>query len=307
MSIKIILLLVLPWVSSALLARDACGSVVNELNAPIPYAVLYVKLPTPNGVYASEDGSYCLALRGETDSVYITCIGYKAKTLSVQEFRQHDTIRLEKVAINLDEVVVKRRSHRVKEDELGYAARSTTLKYSVNSGTTLVTYIPNEKHTSGQIRSLIYAIQPRTKMKKVLEPLSYRLALYLYADENGQPGRNLVPEPLIITISNQDKTIRYSVEPYSIDFPEGGVWVGLACVGYVDVDSVYYGVGDSRKFTRYSGDKLPVISPLVPVLKSAPGPSLRSTWNGAWKPFMWAKNRPGTLCFGIMVGRSSEK
>ncbi|MBB5282638.1 hypothetical protein HNQ92_000759 [Rhabdobacter roseus] len=305
MSAKIVLVLVLSWLSPVLLAQNPCGVIVNELDEPIPYAVLYVKVPTPDGVYASEDGSYCLALRSETDSVYITCIGYQAKTWSVQEFRQHDTIRLEKVAIKLEEVVVKRRSHRVKENELGYAARSTPLKYSVNSGTTLVTYIPNEKHTSAQILSLTYAIQPRTRMKKVLEPLSYRLALYLYADENGQPGRNLVPEPFMVTISNQDKTIRYSVEPYGIDFPERGVWVGLACVGYVDVDSVYYGVGDSRKFTRYSGDKLPVISPLVPVLKSAPGPSLRSTWNGAWKPFMWAKNRPGTLCFGVTVGRVS--
>ncbi|GAB2771239.1 hypothetical protein GCM10027275_12470 [Rhabdobacter roseus] len=143
-------------------------------------------------------------------------------------------------------------------------------------------------------------------------PLRYRIRLRaLAATPGGLPGRDLLPEQLVIDVTDTQKEIVQPVAQYGIVFPSEGLWVGMECVGYVSRDSVYhelktYEFGKHDLKNRRSTKKLKIarsypVAPMVPMTKSSTSYSAYSAWGGKWEPHRgWGLEGDafGTFSFG---------
>ncbi len=292
--------------------QEKCGVILDASTyQPIPYATIHYRA-TPQGMYASDKGTFCLARpAGKVDSVLISTLGYAPSTLALSDFLKKDTIYLKAVAIPLREVVVRSDNRTLQSRLIGYSKKPLlelqSLGFAHNSNATLATYIPNELRQTSVINRVYCRLTP----KKNDLVKSFRVALRLYSHDRVKqlPGQDLLPELVIADVPFDGKEIEFDVANFGLAVPADGFWIGVSCVGYTDKQGHYKQNQDREfgKFTLKGTKRLKIntvehIAPMYNFTKATDAllhSSVSSNWSGKWLP---RTERPNmAFCFGAEV------
>ena len=152
----------------------------------IPYATIKV-VNKPDGTYADETGRFEVKTLAK-DSLLLTCVGYQSKTVLPQQ----DTIFLDPVLVNLDEIKV--RSKKPKKHSVGLVdtKRDGVLYYCghVDIENAVLLKIPP---TFSYYR--INGVKFNTKHESGIA----LVRLHIYSQgKDGMPDRELLPEDLLL-------------------------------------------------------------------------------------------------------------
>lgn len=292
--------------------QEKCGVILDaSTHQPIPYATIHY-LGTPQGVYASDAGAFCLPKPiGKVDSVLVSTLGYAPLTLSISNFLQKDTIFLNAMVIPLREVVVRSDKRKLQSKIIGYSKKPLlelqSFGFGHNSNATLATYIPNDLLQTSVINRVYCRLTP----KKNELVTSFRVALRLYGHDTVKqlPGQDLLPELVIADVAVDAKETEFAVSNFGLEVPTDGFWIGVSCVGYTDKEGNYKHNQDRKfgKFALKDTKKLKVntiehIAPMYNFTKAAdalPHSSVTSNWSGKWLPRTERANM--AFCFGAEV------
>jgi hypothetical protein len=79
-------------------------TIVDSQSKPIQFASISVN-KTANGTYTNEEGIFLFDSIKQTDTLKISCIGYESRSILVKDLS--DSIYLQEISIEIDEVVIK--------------------------------------------------------------------------------------------------------------------------------------------------------------------------------------------------------
>jgi len=116
--LKIVLLIILGFHLTAFSQTKLSGVVLDEkLHSPVQFANMFIK-QYGVGVSTNSNGTYELITPKKsklTDSVYISCIGFQSKSISIKELQSKETIYLKEKVIELGELVILNHSFSVED------------------------------------------------------------------------------------------------------------------------------------------------------------------------------------------------
>lgn len=215
-----------------------CGIIVDiKTKNGIPYTTI-ASSNKQKGVLADEKGKFCLTLAiSQNDSIVVSALGYKIKTLSISEYLKSDTIYLQEKNISLSEVIVNPKKRKSKL--IGYFHKNIIIVGSgrcMNSSATLATRIDNIKNGEKLLTKLHYRLSPHksTFVKK------FRLSCSVYNNgANNLPERNLLERNVIIDVSPTDRYAEVHVDTMDVFFNQNSIWIGIQTLGYINYDNEY--------------------------------------------------------------------
>ena len=196
-------------------------------NQPVPFATV---LAMNNGEqqsrdYCSQDGSVTISVKSY-DFLQISCIGYKEKALGKADVSTE--ILLEPEALQLDEVVISRRAEVV---TVGYIDKKKLSFSGTAAGFTDAVYIVNTTGKATYVKSFLF------KIVKAKNRFAYRLHFYKPAVGKNHPGEEITPANIIGFVEKGAKGLtELDLLGYTIEFPEGGVYVGVEGLGACNAD-----------------------------------------------------------------------
>ena len=185
------------------------GQVVDaETHEPIPYVNIGI-IELMKGTVSDDNGSFSLHYNSEDDIISFSAIGYEGLKKSVNELLLNETISLKPVRYELDEITVQEKALG-KLKNLGYnlKKRGESVGFgSTQLGTEIGALIAIDRET------IIYTAN-FTFNRTSDDSLLFRVNLYEI--ENGNPGKNLIPENLLVTTPNESGTISVNLSKYNI-------------------------------------------------------------------------------------------
>jgi hypothetical protein len=185
-------------------AQQLRGRVVSaRTGQPVPFATVGVK-GQPVGSTADETGRFAFAAPASlaaTDSVVISCVGFRSAGLTLAELRRADrTWTLAPLTQQLAEVPV--RHARLRPGTLGCRSALSPLQWTTTDaadvddarGWELATMVRTRHHSFVDAFSVYFGHN---------EFRSLRLRFMLYAVEGGRPTRLLLTDDIQFTVSDQ--------------------------------------------------------------------------------------------------------
>ncbi len=164
------------------------------------------------GTVSNEKGEFNLTVPDSLKKhlVKISMIGYRAKTLFVEDLQNKSTLYLSAVNFNLNEVVVTSKKTKIKIIGNNTRTKSVSAGFTSNNlGTELAVKL-NIKHPGTQIRKFFVNINS----KDTINPI-FRLNLYKVAKQGG-PGENILNQNIIIPVKSMPSFIEVDLMPYGI-------------------------------------------------------------------------------------------
>lgn len=187
--------------------------VINSQNSPIEFANVSLN-QTSIGTYTNSKGEFSFENIKPTDTLKISCIGYKSRSVCVKDVE--GPIILISSSINIDEVTVNGKKKN-KSFTIGYYKMKSPFPFTHGSSvnTRLATFIPYESRPAF-IETILLPI-------KNVEDTS-RLKVYLFEiSKDGKPGKELFSMLLLSDeISN-----KVDISELQIKMPTKGVFVAL--------------------------------------------------------------------------------
>lgn len=222
-----------------------CVVVLDALSKiPVPFATA-VCCNYTLGAYGDEFGKICFENKDRGDSIRISALGYQTKSILKKKFFESDTVFLNNVPLELQEVQIKaaRRNNRTilagNTKSIKIQLRTDVL--TPNSNTKLATFIPNPTQTGGMIHELHYQLYP--KPSEIASSFTVRVRVFSNSARN-LPGRDLLLESVIEKVSPEQKWIITDISQHQVPFLAEGVWVGIESVGYTDLVGQYHPLSD---------------------------------------------------------------
>lgn len=208
-------------------AQELKGRIVAAASGqPVAFATVGVKGKTLSST-ADEVGRFAFAVPTTlptTDSVIISCIGYRALRLTVGQLRQAESVwRLQPQIQTLSEVRV--RHARLKPAILGRNAEGGLAAWSTNSRDTSGAVASDERAremlTVLPVRRSCYVDSFRLYIShNDFKPIRFRFTLYRMVD--GQPAQSVLTDDIQFVLpSQQTGWIGVDLRPYNIELRRG--------------------------------------------------------------------------------------
>lgn len=185
------------------------GVIVDSQNIPIQFASISIN-QTANGTHTNEKGIFYFDSIKPTDTLKISCIGYKNRAICVKDIK--DQITLNSNSINIDEVIINRKN---KPFTIGYYKMGSFIPYTYfsNLKSKIATFIPYQSSPAVIEQILL----PITNINDTTE-----LKIFLYeASEDGSPGKEIYSKLLK---SNEIKN-KIDISDEHIQMPLEGVFI----------------------------------------------------------------------------------
>lgn len=245
----------------------------EETKDPIPFATIIYK--NNLGTFTDERGTFLLDHSFE--KLVVKSIGYKELNKNVIEIK--DTLWMSPEPINLQPIVVSQFPRKFSYSEVRMKSNNdftkSYLSFVGNEISTLI--LGNEKTKKSYLTNikiptnssiLIVTTKDNSKGKIVNEPFCSVFQIQFYKNENGNPGRLLDYESILIKITQKDdKYFKINLSEKKIVIPKEGVFLGLLAIGSADengnlsLDNPY-----EEKFTQNGLIKIGLsIRPLLPI------------------------------------------
>ena len=205
---------------------------------PIPYAniVLFSKGNIIGGTYTDKLG--LLSIGEEIDSIKITSLGYKDKSISKRELTH--ILFLTPIVYNLEEVVVTNKTTTCKKTiNIGYYRQKKSISIHLLKNSELTTLISNNFKKEFVVRNIYFEL--KNNSTKILP-----IRLKIYANVNG-PNELLFSNDIEVTASNKKKNYKLNIYDADVKFPKEGVFVGFEYLQSNDNDKVYISATNKAK------------------------------------------------------------
>jgi|GEM_PF-1349074 len=187
------------------------------------------------GTVAYENGYFALTVKDQ-DSLLVTSVGYKKIRIATRDVR--DTIWMKQEVVNLSEITVSpgKLKHRTR---LGNVSGKSRIAIA---GMHQIAYRIDHGPAHGELEVLYFFFQ--TTLNKEIRATT-RVRLRIYENEDGRPGRDLLPHDIIVDLDGKQRELAYDIARYRIQIPDNGLFIGLDFLGKLN---------DQGKFIPY--DKL---------------------------------------------------
>ncbi|MBN8665639.1 MAG: carboxypeptidase-like regulatory domain-containing protein [Chitinophagales bacterium] len=205
----------------------------RETRKPISFASIF-NLVKKNGVYSNETGNFKIDLN-VSDTISISCIGYKTIKFVPIDINTLDSISLISDIRELEEVVVYSQNFNYKSIKLGDKRLRSSIHISRSSGFEYATFVPNPQNGA---RLFIEKISFKIR-KSGNQPAAIRVHIY-EPDSFFRPAKELLDSNVFIIVTDPgDHNIAVKIKKLQAPFYQAGVFIGVEYLG---------------NFSRYSGD-----------------------------------------------------
>lgn len=207
----------------------------NKEKLSVPYASIQLT-GTLTIVDCDENGYFEITSKDESDSLTITCIGYKDLTIPVNYFKKVDSVFLEENFVKMDEVHIKNpvlKTFGIVNEKMGSSRIGGT--YAERSELTTLIEIPTSIES-------YYISKVFIRGKRFREENPVRLHLYA-VNENGLPGDELLKKQVIIAkqaFDTKSNIITIDVKDQNILLENVSFFVGIE---WITSTKVKFGTG----------------------------------------------------------------
>jgi len=216
--------------SNTLFAQDIGGYVASKDGEKLSYVSIYLKNKN-RGVVTDEFGHYKLPsdiLSEITDTLIISCIGYKSEKIPVSQFKENVLARnmnilMETDYILLQEINVKPNTEKPKEYGM-FHLQSANFFLTGSPSTRILVFVENTDNVSKMIKTVNIKIRKSNDKTKKLR------IFFCQKTENNFQNINVVKSEIIVSDFSKSKT-KVDVSKYQIPFEENGIYVGLEWIG----------------------------------------------------------------------------
>lgn len=218
------------FVSTTLFSQRFESSIRTYDDNPIPYAniVFFKAGKITGGTYANKHGLAVLYLDTQADSIVISAMGFKKKSLKPGHILA--VIHLEIDEVELQEATVF--AGEITTDFVGIKKEKPTVSYQGSTGNQMITLIENTLGVKKRIKSFSAKIRPSFTKKEAA------LKIIFFTNEQGQPGEQLKQELIVDLRKIQRRNIVVDLDSLYIFLPPRGLFVGIEWVGcYQGIDS----------------------------------------------------------------------
>jgi hypothetical protein len=218
----------------------------DSTKKPVPFAS--VKYNKNSGIYSNENG-YFLLESTSIDSLTVNALGYKIKSMSSNQIS--DTIFLEQVVVELDEVVISQQRKIISTKKIKTLNSDDFFSgFKTASGDEIAILLENNygdgmvKLSSVTIPFFTKSINTKILNKSQLlknRPFNTYYKLKFYESNNGLPGEMIINDLVIIKV-NQKSNANYKVDLKSkkIIVPLSGLFVVIENIGEKDSNQDFY-------------------------------------------------------------------
>ncbi len=220
--------MLLPFLLLLSLPLFAQYKIVDAANQqPVSYA--HVTLAnTSTGVLANFEGVFMLTSRFKpTDTLEISCIGYETKTVLVKNLNTQLPIRLQPIAEQLEEVVVRTKKIKYRTKKLGVTRTGTNSGFAdypgvADNGEIRASYIPNEYSTKGILKAV------NVHVSELGYPdAHFRVHVYDCSLLETKPGKELTKSNLVVAGTEGDEWVHIDMREEKISVSENGCFIGI--------------------------------------------------------------------------------
>ncbi|MEA5004966.1 MAG: carboxypeptidase-like regulatory domain-containing protein [Rikenellaceae bacterium] len=221
--IHLIIVTLLSFSNIAISQNSYSGTVYEENTGTIiPYAI--VKVQNKNiGIVSNEYGKFNLSDRRieNTDTLTITCLGYKPRSFSVKDWKNDLAIYMITDPVHLNEATIT-------------AKRSKEIKIGITNGGTKTLFIPlfTKKEYSNNILigreiGTIFNIEKNCSIKGIHIFVasnkydSIKMRAIFYSVENGLPKDIIVNRDIIFNVSEKKGWVNIDISQHNIYFNKG--------------------------------------------------------------------------------------
>lgn len=229
------------------------GVVKDSLTGqPIPYVSIW-SANENIGITSEENGTFAIPATEKTKQLIFSSLGFKKKTVSVSKA---EIVYLSSETYQLDEVVLRNKKE-TKIKEIGSIDSSVLEAFDSQPKIDIkyFPYSPAYKKTK-----FIQKVGLMTDSR--IQDASIKIHFYS-VDENGFPGKELLPKDFIVTVNKGNKQTLFDVSKFNLTMPKNGIFVGFEklMIERNKLESgrtyyplvLYYWVGRDRAFTFASG------------------------------------------------------
>lgn len=252
---KINYLLFLSFIFNSAFAQKICKGVLldSTTNKPVEFANIGI-VGKGFGTVTNENGEFNFTVPDslEKESIKISMIGYKPKTLNYAAISAQPKIRLAQAVTNLNEIAI--------------SVKKTKVKIAGNETKTTHVTAGFIKNTLGAELAIKLNIKnPKTQLRKFylniarnsIEKPIFRFNVY-NKDENGKPKENILTQNVIIELKENTGLIELDLTPYNL-FVDEDVFISIEWIKDLgDVKGLYFSaklVGSPTYFRQASQDE----------------------------------------------------
>ncbi|MEY8848907.1 hypothetical protein AB9K26_08825 [Psychroserpens sp. XS_ASV72] len=214
----------------------------SETNYPVSYAT--ISFGDGQGIFADDEGYFYFTkkLYPDVDSLYISALGFKDKTIAAINLKE--TIYLDTETDALDEVVIRANLNRKFKEETmkAYLDDDYYKCWLPTIESEIAVFFPNEDDKLKKISSILFPItlesrdwNKRKRSNADKRSFSTLFKVKFYANEKGTPSYPLTYENIVFraTEKNGDE-FQLDVSEYDLIIPDNGFFVSLQVLGYTD-------------------------------------------------------------------------
>jgi len=209
-------------------AKGQYQIVDKETKAPVPYA--HIQLTTEaKGAIANFDGFFVLdSSLNVNDTILISCIGYKNKSILIKTISAKNSIELEPRDQQLSEVVVTVKKSKFRTRKLGLTKKPKKIRSATDytgtakNGQEKAVWIPNDYSIQGILKSVnIY-------VSKVGYPNAhFRIHIYDCDPLTIQPSKELTHSNIIASGTKGNEWVEVDMTKEQIQVGENGCFIGI--------------------------------------------------------------------------------
>ncbi|POY37042.1 hypothetical protein C3K47_08265 [Solitalea longa] len=237
------------------------GKIVEDVPEAYPIPNATITISNTKLIYsANKNGEFSISIpeKNKVDSLVVTSLGYKAKTISIAILlkNQFNTVKLKSAYMQLDDIVVN--AKKAQKIYIGSEKKSSFGKYCPFPELQHAFYIPNNNNTTGIIRSLRFFIR---ECENGVIDAPFRVRLYGKADMREFPGAELIQDAIIARAQKNNEWLSVDLSQYNVEVPYDGFFAVLEILPLQ-----YYSTETTSTETTYDGNKITVMHYAAPAI-----------------------------------------
>jgi hypothetical protein len=220
-------------------SQSKCGQIFDlKTSKPVSYAAISCDF-SKNFAYSDDIGKFCIDNLSPKDTISISALGYKKKTLTNTLFIKSDSIFIENSPVELETVTIKLTKNKYSVQTVGFYKNSffqLKNEFIPNSNMKIAVFIKKSTSKNTVISKVFYRLKPHTSAIVNF----YRVRFRLYKNgETDLPENDLLLTNITADVSPQQPTIEENILRENIAMPENGIWLGIETIGFVDKEGIY--------------------------------------------------------------------